>query len=196
MSCLVLASASPRRQEILKQLGLDFRVVPSNIEEKMPKDMAPANAAVYIALQKAKDVADRSGNGSLVIGADTIVVLDNEIMGKPEDQVQAFYMLDRLSGRQHTVITGLAVVDRQRDIEITGFEETKVYMRKLSPDRIERYIRTGEPYDKAGAYAVQGKASVFIDRIEGCYFNVVGLPISKLDAMLYSIGVDLFGDNI
>jgi septum formation protein len=193
MSSLVLASASPRRQQLLRQLGLDFRVVPSDIEEKTSDGMDPAQAAVYNALQKATDVAEKLDIGSLVIGADTIVVLDSEIMGKPGDHRQASYMLDRLSGRQHTVITGLAIVDRQRNIEITDFEETRVFMRRLPPERIDRYIRTGEPFDKAGAYAVQGKASVFIERIEGCYFNVVGLPISKLDKMLCSIGIDLFG---
>jgi septum formation protein len=192
MSKLVLASGSPRRQEILAQLGVQFEILPSDIDEVIPEGVPAAEVASHLALQKAKNVARKVGYPSLVIGADTIVVLDGEILGKPSGREQAFEMLSKLAGREHDVITGVAVVDSCRGIELKDYEITRVKMKKVSRDRINKYIKTGEPLDKAGAYAVQGKASIFVEKIEGCYFNVVGLPVSKLDSMLCSIGIDLF----
>jgi septum formation protein len=192
MKRLVLASGSPRRQEILKQLGLEFEVIVSRADETFPKGCPPEKAAMAVALRKTRDVVQRIGFPAIVIGADTIVVLDGEVMGKPVDAGQAFQMINALAGKEHTVITGLAVVDSTSGEERTGYQSTLVRMKEIPADRIKKYVATGEPFDKAGAYAVQGKASVFIEEINGCFFNVVGLPVGKLDSMLHSVGVDLF----
>ncbi|MBA1335225.1 MAG: Septum formation protein Maf [Firmicutes bacterium] len=192
MKRLILASGSPRRREILQQLGVNFEVLPSDIEETIPAGLSAGDAASYLALEKARDVALKINSPSIILGADTIVVVDGEILGKPNDEAEACLMLKRLSGREHEVITGIAIIDYDRNIEIKDFESTRVKMKRIPPDRIERYVKTGEPLDKAGAYAAQGKASTFIEGIQGCFFNVVGLPISKLDSLLCSIGIDLF----
>jgi len=191
MKKIVLASRSPRRIEILEGLGLEIQIIPSNIEEKVPEGGTPEGIAVHLALQKARDVADRLEFPAVVIGADTIVVLDGEIMGKPRDAGQAFDMLSKLMGREHTVITGIALVDSSEGIQLTGYQSTGVRMKNVDNERIWKYIKTGEPLDKAGAYAVQGKASVFVESIDGCFFNVMGLPVSKLDDMFCSIGIDI-----
>ena len=192
MKRLVLASGSPRRQDILKQLGLEFEVMISRINETFPKGCSPEKAAVAVALRKTRDVMQKVKFPAIIIGADTIVVLKGEIMGKPADAGQAFEMISALAGKQHTVITGIAVADNTTGEERTGYQLTLVSMKEIPPDRIRKYITTGEPFDKAGAYAAQGKASLFIDEITGCYLNVVGLPVAKLDSMLRSMGVDLF----
>lgn len=192
MEKLVLASRSPRREEILRGLGLKIEIIPSNIEEEMLEGGAPEDIVVHLALQKARDVADRLDFPALVIGADTIVVLDGKIMGKPGSPQQAFDMLNKLVGREHTVITGVALIDNSRGIHLAEYESTRVRMKNVDSERICKYIQTGEPFDKAGAYAVQGKASVFVEAIEGCFFNVMGLPVTKLDDMFCSIGIDLF----
>jgi septum formation protein len=192
MKRLVLASGSPRRQEILEQLGLSFEVIKSDADEAFPEGCPPEQAAVAVALRKARDVANRLKYPALVVGADTIVVLKGEIMGKPVDTEQAFQMLSRLSGEEHIVITGVAVTDSESGEERTGYQATMVKMKDICPERIRRYVSTGEPLDKAGAYAVQGKAAVFIEGIKGCYFNVVGLPITILDSIFRSLGIDLF----
>lgn len=192
MKRLVLASGSPRRQEILRQLGLEFDVMISRTDETLTGDCPPEKAAMALALQKTRDVMMRIGYPAVIIGADTIVVMEGRIMGKPLDAQQAFEMISALSGKQHAVITGVAVADSTTGEERTGCQLTLVRMKEIPPDRIKKYIATGEPFDKAGAYAVQGKASVFIDSIDGCYFNVVGLPVGKLDDMLRSMDVDLF----
>jgi septum formation protein len=192
MKRLVLASGSPRRQEILEQLGLEFEVMVSHAYEAFPEGCPPEKAAMAVALQKTRYVVQRTGFPAIVIGADTIVVLDGEVMGKPLDAGQAFQMINALAGKEHTVITGLAVVDTESGEERTDYQSTLVRMKEIPPDRIKKYVATGEPFDKAGAYAVQGKASVFVEGINGCFFNVVGLPVGKLDSMLRSVGVDLF----
>lgn len=192
MRKLVLASGSPRRREILEQIGLDFEVIPSGIDEASPEGCSPEEAAMAIALRKARHVTKKVRYPALVIGADTIVILRGEIMGKPADARQAFQMLNRLSGEEHTVITGVAVTNSENGEERTGYERTLVRMKGICPERIEKYVCTGEPLDKAGAYAVQGRAAVFIHSIKGCYYNVVGLPVAKLDSMFHSLDVDLF----
>ncbi len=192
MRKLVLASGSPRREEILRRLGLEVEVIPSNISEETFEGLTPENTVVRLALEKARDVAGRLDFPGLVIGADTIVVLDGLIMGKPENPEQAFDMLNRLSGREHTVITGLALVDRSMGVEMADYQCTRVKMKQIESSRLRKYIQTGEPFDKAGAYAVQGKASVFVDSIAGCFFNVMGLPVAMLDNMLRTAGIDLF----
>ncbi len=192
MKRLVLASCSPRRREILEQLGLKFEVVPSGIDEIMPEGCAPEEIATGVALQKAKYVAKGLDYPAFVIGADTIVVLDGRIMGKPSGAKEAIEMLKKLSGRVHTVITGVAVIDNESMERRSGHQRTLIKMRDIHPERIKRYIATGEPLDKAGAYAVQGRAAIFIHSIRGCYYNVVGLPITKLDDLFSSLGMDLF----
>ncbi|MGE5654735.1 MAG: Maf family protein [Bacillota bacterium] len=190
MRRLILASGSPRRQELLQSVGADFVVDPSQCSEEIEGKMHPADFVKVLALRKAEDVAARYSEG-LVIGADTIVVLDDEVMGKPRDEADARRMLIRLSGHTHQVYTGVAVIDASTlDKQVTT-ECTHVTMRGISLDEVERYIATGEPMDKAGAYAIQGKACLFITGIDGCYFNVVGLPLQSLNALLRAFGADL-----
>lgn len=193
MKRLVLASKSPRRQQILQGLGLQAQIIPSNIIEEVPRGVPPQEVAIHLALQKARDVASRLDYQALVIGADTIVVLEGEIMGKPGSPQEAFDMLSKLAGKEHEVITGIALVDSGGNVEIADYQSTRVKMKEVDSNRLWKYVETGEPLDKAGAYAVQGKASVFIERIDGCFFNVMGLPVTRLDSMLCSMGIDLFG---
>lgn len=185
---IILASASPRRKELLSQAGIPFRVQPSSVdEEKLKLKGSPGEKAMCLALAKAMDVAGKIGDG-LVLGADTIVVVDNEIFGKPADDREAFRMLSRLSGRDHLVITGIALVDAGKGVQKTAYETTRVFFAFLSDDEINAYIRTGEPRGKAGAYAVQGLGALLVDRIEGCYSNVVGLPLMRLRRLLEEFG--------
>jgi len=186
---VVLASASPRRKELLGLILPEFRVIPSEFEESLaPAELDPRRHVVNSAEMKARDVAAKHP-GALVIGADTVVVVNGEILGKPADESDAARMLRALSGRTHQVYTGIAVA---RDGVVRGdFECTDVTFRELSEDLIARYICTGEPMDKAGAYAIQRKGSVLIAGIRGCYFNVVGLPIYKLSRVLEEFGFEL-----
>lgn len=188
---LVLASASPRRRELLERLGIPFKVSVSKAEENIDRgNLTPEQLARELALLKAKDVA-RTLEDGLVIGADTIVVLDDEILGKPKSREEAGRMLHLLSGRSHQVITGLALVEAGGGrVQLTS-EVTTVWFRRLDPGEVEWYLDTGEPMDKAGAYGIQGKGSILVDRIEGCYFNVVGLPLTRLYLMLKERGYPL-----
>lgn len=192
MRRLILASGSPRRQELLQSVGADFLVDPSQASEETWGYMHPADLVKHLAERKAAEVASRYSDG-LIIGADTIVALGDEVMGKPKDEADARRMLIRLGGHTHQVYTGIAVIDVASATRRLEFECTQVTMRPIALDEIERYIATGEPTDKAGAYAIQGKACLFVSRIEGCYFNVVGLPLHRLNAMLREFGVDLLG---
>lgn len=188
MPDIILASASPRRQELLSLILCDFRVVPSQFDEsKVPAELIPQEHVVYSARMKARDVAARHP-GALVIGADTIVVVDGRILGKPADSSDAARMLDMLSGRAHEVYTGVAVV--KGNIERAGVECTEVNFADLTDEVIARYVSTGEPLDKAGAYAIQGKGVTLIRSICGCYPNVVGLPLYKLSEILKEFGVE------
>lgn len=188
---VILASASPRRRELLSLIFDDFRVIPSDFEEsEVPAELPPVRHVEYSATMKARDVANKFPN-SLVIGADTIVVVGDRILGKPADTSDAGHMLRSLSGVTHEVYTGLAII--LGDLERTGVECTDVTFRKLSDEIISRYISSGEPMDKAGAYAIQGRGSVLIKSIRGCYFNVVGLPLYRLSAMLEEFGVEAIG---
>lgn len=182
---LVLASASPRRKELLAQTGFQFDVVPSSIPEDVRPGENPVAYVTRLACEKAESVHARLGpeRGAVVLGADTTVVAPNgEILGKPVDAADAARMLRLLSGATHQVITGVAVV-RGREVE-TAAEVTHVTMLTLSDEEIAAYIATGEPMDKAGAYAIQGYAARWIPRIHGCYFNVVGLPLALVSSML------------
>jgi septum formation protein len=185
---LILASASPRRHELLSQAGLKFTVAASNINEDLLPDEAAAAYVQRLAEEKAQAVwtahasSDTSDDRLIVLGADTCVVCDGHILGKPTDTSGARRMLELLSGRTHAVLTGVAAVTRSKVAR--GLEITQVTFNHIDDSEIAQYILTGEPLDKAGAYAIQGYAARWIPRIEGCYFNVVGLPIARTIALL------------
>jgi len=187
----ILASASPRRKEILAGLGMRFTVDPCTLPEPVRRPgEKPSAYAVRAAREKARAVAARHRSG-IVIGADTIVVCGNRILGKPADREEGRRMLENLGGRWHQVITGLCLHDLDPRRTCAGFSTTRVHFRRLSTGEIHWYLSTGEFSDKAGAYAVQGYAALFIDRIEGCYFNVVGFPVSTFERLCLKLGYDL-----
>lgn len=204
---IALASASPRRQELLRQIGLRFDILPGEVDESVPEGMTPMEVCRALAVRKARAAARRwrLGDGEgLVLAADTIVVLGEEVLGKPADPPEAEAMLSRLAGRTHRVFTGVAVgrlSGRGEGLDGPGgfdeldvaHEETKVWMRALTPAQIAAYVRSGEPLDKAGAYGVQGLGAVLVERLEGCYYNVVGLPLSRVCRMLERHGVVVLG---
>jgi septum formation protein len=185
-STLILASASPRRRELLAQAGYRFAVQPSSIPESLQPGEDAIHFVTRLAREKAEDVFARPKPCPapvVVLGADTVVVCDGEVMGKPVDAADAQRMLLLLSGRTHQVVTGVAVVWGPGSAEVAA-EMTQVTMRTLSPQEVAGYVATGEPMDKAGAYAIQGYAGRWIPRIHGCYFNVVGLPLALVDSLL------------
>lgn len=182
---LILASASPRRKELLSNLNMNFKVISSEIEEFISEKESPSTVAMSLSFQKALSVANTVGEKDIVIGADTIVVLDGEILGKPTDEEDALNMIKKLSGKYHEVITGISIVRLYDNKKIIDHSITKVKMKELDIDKIQRYINTKEPLDKAGSYGIQGYGSLFVEKIEGDYFNVVGLPVGKLEEMLY-----------
>jgi len=188
---IILASSSPRRKELLHQIGLDFRVDAADVDERILPGESPDRYAVRVALDKAKIAASRAGAG-IIIAADTIVVLDDEILGKPADAGDAERMLMKLSGKVHRVITGLAVMDAATGKTFSRTSITRVWFRSLAPHEIIAYVATGQPLDKAGAYGIQQRGALLVDRIDGCYFNVVGLPLSLLAELLRNFRVDLF----
>lgn len=189
MEPIILASASPRRKDLLNQAGIPFTVQPSKVDEDMSElSGSPEQKAEQLACLKAWDVAE-SSSGRLIVGADTIVVLDEVIFGKPCNDDDAYQILAKLSGREHKVMTGIAVVDSWNKVCKTACEVTKVRFAHLSPEEIKYYIATGEPYGKAGAYAVQGRGALFVEGIHGCYANVVGLPLIRLRRLLEEFGV-------
>ena len=176
MKTLILASGSPRRKEIWQQVGLEFSVMPSSKEEVITKQ-DPKEAVMELALMKAEDIAEQTGDDCLVVGADTVVAKDGMILGKPKDEEDAARMLRMLSGDMHQVCTGVAcILNGQKKVFC---EETSVQFYSLSEEEIKEYIATGEPMDKAGAYGIQGKAAGFIRGIHGDYYNVVGFPIAR-----------------
>lgn len=178
---IILASGSPRRQEILKNIGLNFTVVKSDAEESVDERLEPSLCAMQLSLLKAASVAKTKGKDALIIGADTIVVSpDGEILGKPKDYDDAKAMLYNLSGKKHSVITGVSVVRAFDAKSESFFVSTDVYFKKLTETEILWYLATKEPFDKAGAYGIQGLGAILIEKISGDYFNVVGLPISRL----------------
>jgi septum formation protein len=179
---LVLASRSPRRRELLRAAGIEFRVVPPQSEEGTPRGRPGRYADVVrrSALDKARDVARRQDG--LILAADTIVVCEGKVMGKPRDEEGARRMLRKLSGRWHSVYTGVALLEGARCM--LGYERTEVAFRRLSNTQLEWYIGTGEPMDKAGAYAIQGHGAALIRAIRGCYTNVIGLPLPRVLEML------------
>jgi len=185
-STLILASASPRRRELLTQAGYRFEVQPSSIPESRRPGEDAIRFATRLAREKAEEVFARHQPSTapvIVLGADTVVVCDGEVMGKPADAADATRMLLLLSGCTHQVVTGVAVVWDVGSAEVAA-EMTQVTMRTLSPEEVAGYVASGEPMDKAGAYAVQGYAGRWIPRIHGCYFNVVGLPLALVTSLL------------
>lgn len=190
---IILASASPRRKELLSLVIADYRVIPSRFDESLvPDELAPIDHVKHSSLMKARDVASLHPE-SLVIGADTIVVINGQILGKPAGESDAARMLGLLSGKTHQVYTGITVICN--GVETTDAECTDVVFRELNEELISRYIATQEPMDKAGAYAIQGNGAVLIKSICGCYSNVVGLPIYKLSLMLEQCGLELLSFN-
>ncbi len=194
-SKLILASASPRRAEILRNAGFDFEVVPAHADESLRPNEAATDHVRRLAEEKARIVArqlakDAVGDSTFIIAADTVVVIGSDIFGKPSSAANAREMLRRLSGKTHEVYTGLAVLQGNGAAIRTAVETTRVTFAALSEKEIEGYIATGEPCDKAGAYAIQGQGGKFISRIEGCYFNVMGLPLARLYATLRDLNKD------
>jgi len=189
---LVLASTSPRRRQLLAMLGTRFELETPTVDESAFDDaVSPDRLVMRLAEAKARDVAARRPH-DVVVGADTVVVLDGQIMGKPGDREEARRMLTRLSGRTHQVWTGIAVVHLAAGRAAVEAERTDVTFRSLSADEVDRYVQLGEGMDKAGAYAVQGVGAVFVERLEGCYYNVVGLPLARLHRMLQGFGLSLW----
>lgn len=194
MPDIILASASPRRQEILSLTGLSFKVIPSDFDESGVVQWPPEEHVVQSATGKAMDIALRIKEG-VVIGADTVVVADNTILGKPFDSKEAIRMLRLLSGRSHYVYTGLCVIKRcdgRTTQSLQNYVKTEVIFGELTDEIIRAYVATGEPLDKAGAYGIQEMGSVLVESIVGDYFNVVGLPVYILARMLSDIGIPLF----
>lgn len=184
---VILASQSPRRKELLKKIVSDFEIVPSSVEEIFQPELSPRENAVAVARMKALDVS-RSYPGHYVIGADTIVVLDDEIIGKPKDAADARNILRRLSGRRHQVLTGVVVAYSKR-MEDAAVSEVDI--RPLNDEEIARYVATGEPMDKAGAYAIQGEGASIVASYSGSYSNIVGLPLDMVKALLERAGYEL-----
>jgi septum formation protein len=182
----VLASGSPRRRELLAQAGYRFEVQVSSVAEARRTDEDAIRFATRLAREKAEDVFAGCLPGAVVLGADTVVVCDGEVMGKPADTAEAARMLLRLSGRTHQVVTGVAVVWGKGSAEVAA-ELTQVTMRTISAQEVSEYVAGGEPMDKAGAYAIQGYAGRWIPRINGCYFNVVGLPLALVTSLLEGV---------
>jgi septum formation protein len=194
MTGLILASSSPRRKELLAQLGLKFDVITSQVDESQITFTEPEKVVMELALLKARSVVATSFSSVIVIGADTVVAVDADILGKPTDPADATRMLKRLAGRQHQVYTGIALIEvRHGEINKikTGYRRTEVWIRPLSDEEIAWYVGTGEPMDKAGSYGIQAFGACFIERIDGCYFNVVGLSLSLLDTLMEQLGYHL-----
>jgi septum formation protein len=184
---LILASQSPRRAELLRNVGISFETRPAEIDESMREGEDPYEYVKRLAREKALKVLKTAPAGAIVIGADTTVVVDGESLGKPLDEVDARRMLGLLSGREHQVTTGVCVAFRDADGKVVTeveSEVTEVKFAVMSPEEIAAYVASSEPMDKAGAYAIQGRASQWITQIRGCYFNVVGLPVARVCAML------------
>jgi septum formation protein len=188
MKRIVLASASPRRKELLEQIGLRFEVEPSDYEEDIAPGSEPREMARKLSLGKARAAAQKHRK-ALIIAADTLVVLGDRVFGKPHTNAEAREMLRTLNGKPHLVITGFTVLDTETGKEVSRSVETRVHMRKLTLKEIDSYVRTKEPLGKAGGYAIQGRGAVLVERIEGDYSNVVGLPLSALAESLKEFGV-------
>lgn len=190
MANIVLASGSPRRRELLERIGVtDFTVRVPEVEESFPEGLTPQQVVSYISREKAEAAVRLCGRSDIVITADTMVFLDDKRLGKPRDEAHALEMLTALQGRRHTVCTGVSVCQGNRCL--TETESTDVFFRPATEAELRRYIATGEPMDKAGAYGVQGRGALLVERLEGDFFNVMGLPVLRLARMLEKFGVSL-----
>lgn len=190
MKSIILASASPRRKQLLKQLGLDFKIIPSEIEEKLNPRWQPRKQVEVLSEQKAEAVALKNKN-ALVIGVDTMVSYNGEVIGKPKDERDAKFILKRLSGKKQTVITAFTIIDTSAKKRVTKSVETDIWFRKISEAEIRSYIAKEKPYDKAGAYAMQSLGAVFVEKVEGDFLSAVGLPLFSLAKELKKFGVDV-----
>jgi len=188
MKTIVLASASARRKNLLRTINLQFEVEPSNYDERIDVELEPHELAKRLSMEKARAVAGKHKN-ALVIAADTFIVLDGKILGKPNTKTEAKKMLEAINGKRHSVMTGFTIIDTQDHKTISRSVETDVYIRRLTSREIDVYVASEEPLDKAGAYAIQGLGSVIVERIEGDYSNVVGLPLGALAESLREFGV-------
>lgn len=190
MAKIVLASGSPRRQELLVRMGIsDFDIRVPEVEERYPEGLSPEETVCYISREKSDAARLLCGPEEIIITADTMVFLDEKRLGKPKNEEDALAMLTALAGRQHTVCTGVTV--RQGERILTAAEHTDVYFHPATESQLRAYIRTGEPMDKAGAYGVQGKGALLVERIDGDFFNVMGLPVSLLSDLLKPFGINL-----
>lgn len=191
-----LASASPRRKDLLKQIGLEFVTLPADIDESSQGFSDAGKYAIEMsrlkALHAVGKLTDYSHESAYVLGADTTVEVDGNILGKPLDHDDAFRMLELIQGKWHNVITGLTLMHAKTQDAITEMECTRVKIRSMTKEMISRYLNTGESLDKAGAYGVQGYGSLIVERIDGCYFNVMGLPIYRLSELLQKVGFEVF----
>ena len=190
MKEIVLASASPRRKEILEITGLKFSVCASDYEEDLDLSLKPHKLARFLSLKKAEAVANKYKD-AIIIAADTFIYYKNRLLGKPHTEKEAKKMLGLLNGKVHSVITGFTIMDTGSGQIVSKSEVTKVYFKKLTDEEISAYVSSGEPLDKAGAYAIQGLGAVFIEKIDGDFFNVMGLPLSALAESLKKFGVDV-----
>ena len=192
---IILASASPRRKEILENTNIKFDIISSSIEELILGGESPCQMVMRLAFEKGIDIASKH-KSDLVISADTIVVLDNNILGKPKDEEEARQMISNLSGRTHQVITGISLINLEKNKKIIDYVISNVKFKKLSKDDIDDYIKTKESLDKAGAYGIQGYGALLVEEIQGDYFNIVGLPISKLsDLLKIHFNINLFTEG-
>ncbi len=189
MRKIILASSSPRRKEILKRANIPFRVETSNYEEDMTLDLKPEDLVKYLSEEKAKDIAFKYKD-AIIIGADTLISFQGKVLGKPGDKVRAKEMLKSLSGKSHSVFTGYAILDTKNGKKLTNAVETKVYFNKLLENEIDEYVATGEPIDRVGSYSINGLGRKLINRIDGDYDNVVGLPLQSLAKDLKKFGVN------
>ncbi|NQF17215.1 septum formation inhibitor Maf [Brevibacillus sp. HB1.3] len=187
---LILASSSPRRRELLQTLGLSFTVITSDVDETTAEHLSASEVVEELSLRKAKEVASRLTEG-VVLGSDTVVVLDDQILGKPIDEMDAYRMLSTLQGQEHTVYSGVALIDVETGRTEVSHSLTHVRIRALSKQEIKSYIATGEPMDKAGSYAIQGIGATIVEGINGDYFTVVGLPLGLTSTLLTRFGMPI-----
>lgn len=192
---IILASASPRRREILENTNVKFDIISSSIEELVLEGESPCQMVMRLAFEKGIDIASKR-KSDLVISADTIVVLDNTVLGKPKDEKEAKVMITNLSGKTHQVITGISLINLENDKKVIDYVISNVKFKNLSEDDINDYIKTKESLDKAGAYGIQGYGALLVEEIQGDYFNIVGLPISKLsDLLKVHFNINLFAEG-
>lgn len=191
LSSFILASASPRRQQLLREIGLQFDVIPGDVNEDFLLDELPVDYVTRMSREKSYAIAEQMPD-AWVLGADTIVIIDGEVLGKPQTRENAREMLKKLSGREHRVITGFTIVKKSAQTVVSQVVESSVVFKEIEMDELEWYINSPEPYDKAGAYAVQGMAGYFVKEIHGSYTNVVGLPLTEVVTVLKEVGAVSF----